>query len=58
MIREFKEQDLEKVANIWLISNIDAHSFIPKDYWESLFDEVKEMFLQAEIYVYEKDCVV
>ncbi len=25
---------------------------------ESLFDEVKEMFLQAEIYVYEKDCVV
>lgn len=58
MIREFKEQDLEKVANIWLISNIDAHFFIPKDYWKGHFDEVKEMFLQAEIYVYEKDCEV
>ena len=46
MIREFKEQDLEKVANIWLISNIDAHFFIPKDYWKGHFDEVKEMFLQ------------
>ena len=41
MIREFKEQDLEKVANIWLISNIDAHIFIPKDYWKGHFDEVK-----------------
>ena len=32
--------------------------FIPKDYWKGHFDEVKAMFLQAEIYVYEKDCVV
>lgn len=37
MIREFKEQDLEKVANIWLISNIDAHFFIPKDLWKGHF---------------------
>ena len=40
---------------IWLDSNIEAHSFIPAQYWLDNFDMVKEMLPQAEIYVYEND---
>ena len=53
MIRVFKEKDLNEVAEMWLNTNIKAHSFIPADYWQDNFEPVKEMFLQAEIYVYE-----
>lgn len=54
MIRKFKETDIDKVADIWLDTNIKAHHFIPAEYWKSNFESVKEMFLQAEIYVYEE----
>ena len=54
MIRKLKETDIDKVADIWLDTNIKAHRFIPAEYWQSNFESVKEMFLQAEIYVYEE----
>lgn len=38
-----------KVADIWLDTNIKAHNFIPAQYWESYYEPVKEMLLQAEI---------
>lgn len=55
MIRELHKADIDKVADIWLDTNIKAHSFIPTEYWESNFELVKEMMLQAEVYVYEVD---
>lgn len=55
MIRELHKADIDKVADIWLDTNIKAHSFIPAEYWESNFEFVKEMMLQAEVYVYEVD---
>lgn len=55
MIREFNENDLSAIMQIWLDSNIEAHSFIPAQYWLDNFDMVKEMLPQAEIYVYEND---
>lgn len=54
MIRTFKESDINAVAEIWLDSNIEAHSFITAAYWQKHFETVKAMLLQAEIYVYEK----
>lgn len=54
MIRKFKDIDLDKVSQIWINTNISAHSFIPADYWMSNFEAVKEMLPQAEIYVYEE----
>ncbi len=30
MIREFEKEDLKKVAEIWLNSNITVHDFIKK----------------------------
>ena len=53
MIRELRKADINKVADIWLDTNIKAHSFIPAQYWKSNFSLVKELLLQATVYVYE-----
>ena len=41
MIREFQRDDINKVADIWLDTNIKAHNFIPAEYWKSNFKSVK-----------------
>lgn len=53
MIRELRKADINKVANIWLDTNITAHYFIPAQYWQNNFELVKELLLQATVYVYE-----
>ena len=53
MIRELQRDDINKVADIWLDTNIKAHYFIPAQYWESNLALVKELLLQATVYVYE-----
>lgn len=53
MIRELRKTDINKVADIWLDTNIKAHYFIPVQYWQSNFELVKELLLQATVYVYE-----
>ena len=55
MIRELQRDDINKVADIWLDTNIKAHNFIPAEYWKGNFKSVKEALSQAEIYVYEYD---
>ena len=56
MIRKCVDSDIDAVMQIWLNTNIQAHSFISPDYWKNNFDVVKEMLPLAEIYVYEDDC--
>ena len=53
MIRILKPSDIDAVMNIWLSSNIQAHSFIPREYWMKYFGQVKEMLPDATVYVYE-----
>ena len=53
MIRKLRKDDIERVAHIWLVTNESAHDFIPAAYWRDNFATVKEMLLQAEVYVYE-----
>lgn len=53
MIRKFKECDLTDVMQIWLDSNIKAHHFISPQYWTDHYGMVKELLLQAEVYVCE-----
>ena len=55
MIRKLQKTDINRVADIWLDTNLKAHDFISVKYWENNFELVKEMLLQAEVYVYEKD---
>ena len=58
MIRKLEEKDLEEVACIWLDSNIETHNFISESYWRRNFQMVKEMFLDTEVYVFEKEGVI
>lgn len=53
MIRELQKVDINKVAEIWLDTNIKTHYFISAQYWKSNFELVKELLLQATVYVYE-----
>ncbi len=55
MIRKLTGADIDETAIIWLETNIKAHDFISTEYWKSNFDMVKEMLLQAELYVYESE---
>ena len=53
MIRRMEPSDIEAVAEIWLAANLDAHSFIPADYWRDNFAPVKAALAEAEVYIYE-----
>lgn len=55
MIRKFQKSDTERVMQIWLDGNVDAHPFIPKEYWESNFEMVQEQIAHAEVYVHEEN---
>ena len=54
MIRNFQDADINAAAKIWLDANIQAHNFIPAQYWERNFEPVKGMLPQAEVYVFEQ----
>ena len=58
MIRKLQEVDINRVADIWLKTNLKAHFFIPEQYWISNYEFVKEMLPQAEVYVYEDDKMI
>lgn len=53
MIREFQSGDLDRVAEIWLEANLQAHSFIPRQYWQGQLAPVKAMLPQAKIFVFQ-----
>lgn len=55
MIREFKPKDFDSVMELWLHTNLEAHNFIPKQYWISNYDIVKNILPQSEVYVYEEE---
>ena len=58
MIRKLRKTDINRVADIWLKTNLKAHFFIPEQYWISNYEFVKEMLPQAEVYVYEDDKMI
>lgn len=53
MIRSLQSKDMNSVMDIWLRSNIQAHSFIPKQYWLDHFDDAGAGIRSAEVFVYE-----
>ena len=58
MIRKLLNGDIDRVADIWLKTNLKAHYFISNQYWKSNYELVKEMMLQSEVYVYEADKMI
>ena len=54
MIRKAEKQDMDTIMKIWLNTNIQAHDFIDKNYWQGNFEKVKKMMPKAEVYVSEE----
>lgn len=55
MIRNFRAEDIDNIMQLWLETNIQAHSFINQKYWQDNFAAVKEEIPKATVYVYEQD---
>jgi len=58
MIKKFDISKIDDVMAIWLETNINAHSFTPKEYWIENFGMVKQMLPSADIYVYEESNLI
>lgn len=59
MIRKLDNKDVNRIMEIWLESTIKAHSFIEKEYWQSNYNTVKDVYIPiAETYVYEENDVI
>ena len=58
MIRKLLNTDIDRVADIWLKTNLKTHYFISNQYWKSNYELVKEMMLQSEVYVFEADKMI
>lgn len=58
MIRKFDLSELDEIMQIWLNTNIDAHDFIPKEYWINNFDLVMHMMPSADIYVFDEENII
>lgn len=56
MIRKFKNADIDKLMDIWLESTVRAHNFISREYWESNYKVVKDVYMPiSDTFVYEED---
>lgn len=58
MIKKLNINQLDEVMKIWIDTNIDAHNFIPKEYWLNNFDLVKQMLPTADIYVFDENNII
>lgn len=55
MIRKMEAGDLDAIMDIWLNANLDAHSFIERQYWENNLTTVRNAIAQAEVYCFVDD---
>lgn len=55
MIRKFQVSDTRQIMELWLLGNMDAHSFVPEKFWQSHFNEVREALPHSDIFVYDID---
>lgn len=54
MIRNYIENDLESVLKIWLNASVQAHDFIPTQFWKSQVENMRTIYIPAsETYVFE-----
>ncbi|MFO2465592.1 N-acetyltransferase [Pseudomonas sp. 15FMM2] len=45
MIRDIQNRDLEPVLDIWLQASIQAHHFIPAEFWCNQLEAMREIYL-------------
>lgn len=58
IIRKLKNEEIDKVMEIWKVSTIKAHDFIDQKYWENNYDVVKNVYIpMADTFVYEDEAI-
>ena len=55
MIRLAERQDLDRIMEIWLEGNLQAHDFVGPDYWTGCLQEVREAIAQADVWVWDEN---
>lgn len=58
MIRLSRPEDLPQILEIWLQGNLDAHPFIPPDYWRKNRALAAQLIPLATVYVSEREGVL
>lgn len=59
MIRKMENNNIDKIMEIWLKTNIEAHNFINKEYWEENFNLVKNEYLPvSETFIFEENDII
>lgn len=54
-IRLADRSELDSIMGLWLESNVSAHDFIPRAYWEAQYERVSRMLPESRVYVYEQE---
>ena len=58
MIGKARAEHLDEITRLWLKTNISAHSFIPKTYWESMVEQVKEALPASDLFIYRENAII
>ncbi|MGO5064636.1 N-acetyltransferase [Clostridium sp. FAM 1755] len=59
MIKQLEKIEIEEVMDIWLKTNITAHSFIPKEYWVKNYNIVKEEYFPiSKTFIYKEENII
>ncbi|EJP6472319.1 N-acetyltransferase [Clostridium botulinum] len=59
MIKRLEKIEIEEVMDIWLKTNITAHSFIPKEYWVKNYNIVKEEYFPiSKTFIYKEENII
>ena len=53
MIRRAQSADVPELARLWLEANLQAHGFIPAQYWQDHLEEVANLLDVSEVYLLE-----
>lgn len=57
VIKEFDKSKINEIMQIWYETNVEAHSFIPKEYWSNNYEAVKAILPSADVLIYEEEAV-
>ena len=56
MIRKLAHEDLDRVLEIWLAASLQAHGFLPKEYWESKLEDMRKIYIpSSETCVFDEE---
>lgn len=55
MFRLAERQDLDRIMEIWLEGNLQAHDFVDPAYWTGCLQKVREAIAQADVWVWDEN---